>query len=484
MSANPKPRESDRFDRLVREQRRPLERFVRGLGARPEDAEEVAATALLRAYQSGPITRDTRASKAWLRAVARNVWIDTLRRQRIRLVDVGATAIETANAAPAADHVAEAAREAREVCAAIAMLPPAQRAVIYLREVRGLSYGEIAQTLNTTEAAVTSTLHRARASIQATTGPRRSELLALAGVPFAWMRRGLAAVSQHTSAAGSAIGAAKLVVPLALLAATGSVVAVTQRPAARQDSSRPVFAAPSQTGTHGRGQTLKAADEVRTSTRKTRRPGVGLSVRAIESGGVSARAIESSSADHSAARSPATPSTIHTVTHGDAFVTRSALASSKPHAAPAHSHQGGSDARGRAAKGGSSRAGAHGARAATPKQRHRTPTPSSTSHQRASPAASRATAAKTALASAKPAHAPESPSTTTTPHQPSASTRAHPVETTSAAPAPAAAASGDPAPPAPPASSAASGTAQGSPPPKDTADGTGTGSSHRPPSPT
>ena len=474
MSANPTPSESDRFDRLVREQRRPLERFVRGLGARPEDAEEVAATALLRAYQSGPITRDTRASKAWLRTVARNVWIDTLRRQRIRLVDAGATAIDAANAAPAADHVAEAAREAREVCAAIALLPPAQRAVIYLREVRGLSYGEISQTLNTTEAAVTSTLHRARASIQATTGTRRNELLALAGVPVAWMRRGLAAVAHHASVAGSAIGAAKLAVPLALLAATGSIVAVTQRPAARQDSSRLVSAAPSQTGAHGRGQTRKAADEVRTSTGTTPRPGVGLSARAIESGG----------ADHSAARSPVTPSTNHTVTHGDAFVTPSAPASAKPHEAPAHSLQGGSGARGSAAKGGFSRAGARGARTATPKQRHGTPTPSSTSHQRASPAASRATAAKTALAGAKPAHVPDGPGTTTTPHQPSASMRAHPAETTSAAAVPAAAASGDPAPPAPPASSAAGGRAQGSPPPQDTAAGTGTGSSHRPPSPT
>ena len=474
MSANPTPSESDRFDRLVREQRRPLERFVRGLGARPEDAEEVAATALLRAYQSGPIARDTRVSKAWLRTVARNVWIDTLRRQRIRLVDAGATAIEAANAAPAADHVAEAAREAREVCAAIALLPPAQRAVIYLREVRGLSYGEISQTLKTTEAAVTSTLHRARASIQATTGPRRSELLALAAVPFAWMRRGLAAVAQHTSAAGSTIGAAKLAVPLTLIAATGSVVADTQRPAARQDSSRPVFAAPSQTEAHGRGQTLKAADEVRTSTRKTPRPGVGLSARAIESGG----------ADHSAARPPATPSANHTVTHRDAFVTRSALASAKPHADPAHSHQGGSGARGRAAKGGSSRAGTHGARRATPKQRPRTPPPSSTSHQRASPAASRATAAKTALAGAKPAHTPNRPSTTTTPHQPSASTRAHPAETTSAAAIPAAPAPGDPTPPAPPASSTAGGTAQDSPTPQDTPAATSTGSSHRPPRPT
>ena len=41
------------------------------------------------------------------------------------------------------DQIAAAAQEARQICAAIALLPPRQRAAIYLREVRGLSYEEI-----------------------------------------------------------------------------------------------------------------------------------------------------------------------------------------------------------------------------------------------------------------------------------------------------------------------------------------------------
>ena len=64
------------FDRLVRAHRAPLERYVRGLGASREDAEEIAATALLRAYQSPPAARRDSEWRAWLSTVARNVWID------------------------------------------------------------------------------------------------------------------------------------------------------------------------------------------------------------------------------------------------------------------------------------------------------------------------------------------------------------------------------------------------------------------------
>ena len=55
------------FDRLVRAHRGPLERYVRGLGASREDAEEIAATALLRAYQSPPAAHRESEWRAWLR---------------------------------------------------------------------------------------------------------------------------------------------------------------------------------------------------------------------------------------------------------------------------------------------------------------------------------------------------------------------------------------------------------------------------------
>ena len=74
------------FDRLVRTHRAPLERYVRGLGASREDAEEIAATALLRAYQNPPAAHLDPEWRAWLSTVARNFWIDARRRREFRLV--------------------------------------------------------------------------------------------------------------------------------------------------------------------------------------------------------------------------------------------------------------------------------------------------------------------------------------------------------------------------------------------------------------
>lgn len=154
------------FDRLVRAHRAPLERYVRGLGASREDAEEIAATALLRAYQNPPTARRDPEWRAWLSIVARNVWIDARRRRELRLVTADGLLESVSSPSAPVDQIAATAEEARQICAAIALLPPNQRAAIYLREVRGLSYGEIAAQLGITLMAVTAILQRARDNVK------------------------------------------------------------------------------------------------------------------------------------------------------------------------------------------------------------------------------------------------------------------------------------------------------------------------------
>jgi S-DNA-T family DNA segregation ATPase FtsK/SpoIIIE len=215
---------SDEFDRLVREQRTSLERFTRRLGASAEDAEEIAATALLRAYQSGETHREAHVWRGWLRAVARNLWIDSVRRRRIHLVDIDHAPSDLAASAPAVHQLAEEAENARAICAAIALLPPAQRAVLYLREIRGLSYQEIATTLQLSESAVTSTLHRARAAIDRTERSRYAKLAAAFGVPWLVARAGAGKIGRVVASTAPAAGAAKVAIPVALLALTGATL--------------------------------------------------------------------------------------------------------------------------------------------------------------------------------------------------------------------------------------------------------------------
>ena len=97
------------FDQLVRTHRASLERYVRGLGASREDAEEVVATALLRAYQNPPDAHLEREWRAWLSTVARNLWIDERRRRQVRLV-AGDGVLE-AVPSPPVDHVAATRRK-------------------------------------------------------------------------------------------------------------------------------------------------------------------------------------------------------------------------------------------------------------------------------------------------------------------------------------------------------------------------------------
>jgi RNA polymerase sigma factor (sigma-70 family) len=116
------------FDRLVRRHRVHLERYVVHLGASREDAEEIAATALLRAYQSPPEIRCEREWRAWLSTVTRNLFFDARRRRQVRAVSGEGVLDALPSSAGSVDQLAAAAQEARQISAAIALLPPAQRA--------------------------------------------------------------------------------------------------------------------------------------------------------------------------------------------------------------------------------------------------------------------------------------------------------------------------------------------------------------------
>lgn len=102
----------------------------------------------------------------WLARVARNAAIDVLRTRR-------PTCAEPAE--PVAPARADSALELREVLSAVRALPEQQRTALLMRELGGFSYAEIANALETDEAAVNGLIARARLGMRS-----REEALALA----------------------------------------------------------------------------------------------------------------------------------------------------------------------------------------------------------------------------------------------------------------------------------------------------------------
>lgn len=122
-----------------------------------EDARELTQEVFLRVTRSGTPQTDEGGRRAWLFRIARNLALNHLRDDRRR-----GQAVETAAdpALPPTQTLALALREALD------RLSPVDRDVFLMREVGGLSYGEISVACQLTPDAVRSRLHRARQQLR------------------------------------------------------------------------------------------------------------------------------------------------------------------------------------------------------------------------------------------------------------------------------------------------------------------------------
>jgi RNA polymerase sigma-70 factor (ECF subfamily) len=210
-------------DRFERERRGLLAHAYRMLGSWDE-AEDAVQETYLRAWRGRDTFEHRSSVRVWLYRIATNTCLTALdgRGRRALPSGLGAPTSDPAAAAdvagpdtwiqpvptslvtadPAADVVArESVRLA--LIAGLQYLPPRQRAVLLLREVLAFSAAEVAETLDTTVAAVKSSLQRARArleevapsrddvSLAEPSEPRARELLD--GYMAAWERSDAAA---------------------------------------------------------------------------------------------------------------------------------------------------------------------------------------------------------------------------------------------------------------------------------------------------
>lgn len=126
-----------------------------------EDAAQQTFLSAQRALLNGSSPRD---EAAWLATIARH---ESIARVQGRMREPLPMEVEEHETAPDAHAAAVRRHDAGELRDALAELPGQQRRAILLREVRGLSYQEVAASLSVTTSAVESLLFRARRTLQA-----------------------------------------------------------------------------------------------------------------------------------------------------------------------------------------------------------------------------------------------------------------------------------------------------------------------------
>ena len=150
------------------------EKKVYGLALRmcgnPEDAADAAQEAFLAAWKGLPRFRGEAGFSTWLYRLTSNAAIDHLRRvkrQRGEVsLDGGGPGLDAVDDAPSPQARAEETELREAVAEGLSMLSEDHRQALLLRELRGLSYEEIASELRVDLGTVKSRISRARGSLR------------------------------------------------------------------------------------------------------------------------------------------------------------------------------------------------------------------------------------------------------------------------------------------------------------------------------
>lgn len=149
-----------------------LRRLARSLTGSADKADELVQTACAKALAAQASWQPGTRFDSWLFRIARNAWIDEVRRNRIQVSDAEEDEIERV-AGPGGEDAQVARMTLATVMEAIGRLPPEQREVLVLVVMEEMSYAEAAEVLGVPTGTVMSRLARAREKIAAAAGIER-----------------------------------------------------------------------------------------------------------------------------------------------------------------------------------------------------------------------------------------------------------------------------------------------------------------------
>jgi RNA polymerase sigma-70 factor (ECF subfamily) len=166
------------LDRLLMQAQEVAWRFSTSVCGHADDAEDAMQEALVKTYRYVGRIRNPGAFKPWLYRTVRNACLMGRRKRageppRLRSLDevAGTHAypmrIDAPDPGKNPEQLADNAALRRRLRRALRTLPPPYRAVVFLREMEGLSTREVAKVMGMSEDNVKTRLHRARVQLQA-----------------------------------------------------------------------------------------------------------------------------------------------------------------------------------------------------------------------------------------------------------------------------------------------------------------------------
>ncbi|MFI6567190.1 sigma-70 family RNA polymerase sigma factor [Streptomyces sp. NPDC050534] len=142
----------------------------------PADAEDLVQDAFTRAYASFDQYRPGTNFGAWMRRILVNQYINTYRKEQRRprqylVADAEEQQLPHHDpyghmANGSAESAALAHMPSPDLKAALSMVPPVRRTAVYLADVEGFSYREIADFMGTPVGTVMSRIHRGRKQLR------------------------------------------------------------------------------------------------------------------------------------------------------------------------------------------------------------------------------------------------------------------------------------------------------------------------------